>query len=266
MRFSLAPLGDFDIGAIVAATIALIAYRTRSLDAGGAFAAFLVGTATFGSLGPAGAAVLLTFFVSSLALSRLGRTRKRAILRDVAKGDTRDVAQVLANGAVAALCALGAAWVAPRYRFAFAGALAAATADTWGTEIGTLIARTPRSLITFRRVASGLSGGVTWPGTAAEIAGAVTLALVAALVLEQRAFAPVALAGLAGAFVDSLLGASVQSLRWCPYCKRATEREPHLCGANTRPLRGLAWFGNDTVNFTATLTGAIVAYLLAPQP
>ncbi len=262
MRFTLAPLGSFDIGAAIAATIALIAYRAGTLDAGGALAAILVGTATFGALGPPGAAVLLTFFVSSVVLSRLGRARKRTRLGDTAKTGPRDAAQVFANGAVSALCALAAMWLAPRYTVAFAGAFAAATADTWGTEIGTLFARKPRSLLTGRPTTAGLSGGVTWPGTFAEIAGALVLAFVFALAFDRHAFGAVALAGIAGAFVDSLLGASVQALRYCANCKRATEREPHDCGANTRLVRGLGWFGNDLVNLGATVTGAVVAYWL----
>ena len=259
----LAPLTNFDIGAVAAATIALVAYRIGSLDAGGALAAFAVGTATFGALGFPGAGVLLTFFITSVALSRLGKSRKTTVLVDVGKTGPRDGSQVLANGGVAALCALAALWIAPRYAFAFAGAFAAATADTWGTELGTLVRQPPRSILTGRPLGTGLSGGVTWAGTLAQCAGAVLIAAVA-LTLDRRAFPAVATAGIVGAFVDSLLGASVQGLRWCPNCKRATEREPHVCGANTTPLRGLSWFGNDAVNFSASLVGAAIGFALAP--
>ena len=259
---SLSPLSNFDVGAIAAAAIALVAYRARALNAGGAFAALAVGTATYGALGPSGAGVLLAFFVTSVALSRVGRERKRRTLVDVGKTGARDAAQVFANGGVAAASALAALWVAPRYAAAFAGAFAAATADTWGTEIGTLVRRAPRSILTLRPIATGLSGGVTLPGTLGEIAGALAIAC-AALPLVPHAFVAVSCAGIAGALLDSVLGASLQSLRWCPQCERATEREPHVCGANTRPLRGLAWFGNDAVNFCATVAGAAVAYGLA---
>ena len=260
----LAPLTDFDIGAVAAACVAFLAYRTRSLDIGGALATFAIGTATFGALGIRGAAVVLTFFITSLVLSRVGAARKRVVLVDVDKTGARDAAQVFANGGVAACCALAALTLGPRYAAAFAGAFAAATADTWGTEIGTLVRQPPRSILSWRPIATGLSGGVTWAGTLAQAAGALTIAAVA-LPLERGIFLAVALAGFGGALVDSLLGASLQALRWCPNCKRPTEREPHLCGANTAPVRGFAWFGNDAVNFAATLTGAAVAYALAPR-
>ncbi|GAC1299623.1 MAG: DUF92 domain-containing protein [Vulcanimicrobiaceae bacterium] len=261
---TLAPLTDFDIGAIAAAAIAFTAYRFRSLDLGGALAAVVVGTVTYGALGPAGAAILLAFFVTSVALSRVGRARKRIALVDVAKTGTRDAAQVLANGGVATLCALLAHAVAPRYALAFAGAFAAATADTWATEIGTLVRRAPRSILTLKPIATGLSGGVTFAGTLAEIAGASAIAAVARATgtVDLHGAVSIALGGIAGALADSILGASVQALRWCPQCRRATEREPHACGANTTPLRGLSWFGNDAVNTAATLVGASVAFAL----
>ena len=282
-QLTLAPLTDVDIGALAATAIAIAAYRTRSLDLGGAVAAIAVGTATYAALGFAGAVVLVTFFASSVALSRVGKRRKTTLLIDVAKTGPRDAAQVFANGGVATACALAALWLDARYAVGFAGAFAAATADTWGTEIGTLARGMPRSILTFRPIATGLSGGITRVGTFAEVAGAIAIAGVAVVAnlaasgaagTHEHAHAhahasalrlavAVATGGFAGALADSLLGASVQARRWCPQCERATEREPHGCGANTAPLRGLSWFGNDAVNFTATLVGASVARTLA---
>jgi uncharacterized protein (TIGR00297 family) len=257
-----APLSNFDIGAVASAAVAFAAYRTRSLTASGALAAVIVGTATFGALGLGGAAVLLTFFVTGVALSRIRTSRKSAAAIDVEKGGARDAGQVFANGAIAAACAVLALTVDPRFAIAFAGAFAAAAADTWATEIGTLANVPPRSILTLRPIAAGLSGGVTALGTLAGIAGAIAIALVARGI-APHAFLAVTCAGIAGSLADSVLGASVQALRFCPNCKRHTEREPHTCGANTSLVRGFGWLGNDTVNFAATLAGAAVAFALA---
>ena len=266
-QLNLAPLTNFDIGVVAAAAIAIVALRARALDRSGALAACVVGTATFGALGLPGAAVLLAFFITSVGLSRVGKSRKLELLVDVGKTGARDGAQVLANGGIAALCALGALWIDARFAVAFAGAFAAATADTWGTEIGTLVPGKPRSILDLRPIATGLSGGVTIAGTLAEIAGACFIAAIAIATHVTAGTVHVAVAialgGIAGALADSILGASVQSLRWCGQCKRATEREPHICGVNTTPLRGLAWFGNDAVNASATIVGALVAFALA---
>lgn len=260
-ELTLAPLSNFDLGALCAAAVALVAWRARTLSAGGALVAFAVGTAAVGGLGLGGAAVLLTFFVSSVALSRVGRARKRRI-DTVEKAGARDGLQVLANGGVAAACALAALGGDLRFAAAFAGAFAAANADTWGTEIGTLAAKVPRSILGFAPVETGISGGVTLPGTIAEIAGAAVVAAVATWVAAIP-FVAVVVAGVVGALVDSLLGASVQSLRWCAQCARHCETDPHACGANTTLVRGAAWCTNDTVNFAATIAGAAVAFYLA---
>ena len=144
---------------------------------------------------------------------------------------------------------------------AFAGAFAAASADTWSTEIGTLAKGAPRSIFTFKPLAPGLSGGVTWQGSLAQIGGAAVVALVAMLV-HIAPFWPVLIGGVAGSIADSLFGATLQSLRHCPECQRDCETNPHACGTPTVLRRGLGWFDNDAVNFAATLCGAIVAGLM----
>ena len=145
-------------GAVLAAAVAAAAWRARALTPSGAIAAFFVGTIVFGAGGWPAAAVLFAFFIPSTLLSRFGRERKKAAVE--AKHGARDGWQVLANGGVAALCVLLALRGGMPFYAAFAGAFAAAAADTWGTEIGTLSSAAPRSIVTLRRVAPGLSGGI----------------------------------------------------------------------------------------------------------
>jgi uncharacterized protein (TIGR00297 family) len=213
--------------------------------------------------------VLVAFFVTSVLLSRYGRRRKGALV-DIGKAGPRDAWQVLANGGIATLCAVG--WSFHRadttgiWFVAFAGAYAAATADTWGTEIGTLAHDPPRSIVTGEPIATGLSGGVTLVGTFAESLGALLIALVAVSVGDRPdrfmdVAVPVFLGGGLGAVVDSLLGATLQARRTCPDCGRECETDPHVCGTPTRAARGLPWLGNDAVNFAATASGAAIAAL-----
>jgi uncharacterized protein (TIGR00297 family) len=249
------------IGAVLAAIVAVAAYRVHALTLDGALAAFAVGAAVFGAGGWPAATVLFAFFLPSTLLSRIGRARKR-VLAGGDKHAARNAWQVLANGGVAAVCALLAPRAGAALAAAFAGAFAAASADTWGTEIGMLSPERPRSLATLRATAAGLSGGVTALGTLATLAGAACVAGAATLA-GVAAFVTVAAGGVAGALVDSLLGATVQALRWCPRCERGCETNPHDCGAPTTLRRGIAWLENDAVNLAATLTGALVAGTLA---
>jgi uncharacterized protein (TIGR00297 family) len=246
-------------GSAFAAIVASLAYRAHALSASGAAVAFVVGAIVFGSGGWAAAAVLFAFFVPSTILSRVGASRKRAL----AGGEhqtPRNGWQVLANGGIAAICALAATRGGAPFAAGFAGAFAAASADTWGTEIGMLSGRPPVSILTLRPLRVGLSGGITLLGIAASLAGALCVAWAASLV----GIAPlrsVALGGVAGAVLDSILGASLQALRWCPVCACDCETRRHRCGTPTVLRRGVNWMENDAVNLAATLCGAIVAAL-----
>lgn len=251
-------------GAALAFAAAAIAWRARALTKGGAVAAFAVGTAVFAAGGWRAALVLFAFFIPSALLSRVGRERK-ASLAEIGKHGARDAWQVLANGGIAALCALLATRGGAAFAAAFAGAFAAAAGDTWGTEIGTLARGAPRSIVTLRPVATGISGGVTVTGTLATVAGAAVVAGVARWT-GVAGFWAVAAGGIAGALFDSALGATLQAQRWCARCNCACETDPHSCGSPADLRRGAAWIENDAVNLAATVCGALVAGAIALLP
>jgi uncharacterized protein (TIGR00297 family) len=256
------------IGFILGVIIAYLAWRARSLKRSGAWAAALVGGLVFGLGGLAWAAVLLTFFISSSALSRLFIQRKSRVEEKYAKGSQRDWGQVLANGGLGALLAI-ANWLLPEQIWpwiAFTGAMAAVTADTWATELG-VFSPTPARLITNgKMVERGTSGGVTALGYLAVLGGATLVGFVAAIFDPGHALLLIGgamLGGLAGSTVDSLLGATLQSIYYCPTCQKETERHPnHSCGTLTISRRGWRWMNNDWVNFLCSLVGAGMALLV----
>jgi len=251
-------------GVALAVAIAYAARRARSLSTTGAVAAAIVGALAVAA-GWDWGILLITYFASSSALSRHGRIDKeRRTAAIVAKGGERDAVQVAANGLVFALAALGfllhsdARWLALG-----AGSLAASAADSWATEIGTLYGGSPRSILTWRSVPAGTSGGVSTIGSLAAVGGALFVALVAALLGWRSAATSALVGGVAGALIDSLLGATLQRRRWCPACQRETERTTHDCGTPTTPRGGLAWLDNDMVNLVSNAAGGLLALALA---
>ncbi|WNG58879.1 DUF92 domain-containing protein [Archangium gephyra] len=250
------------VGAGIALAIGVLSWARGSLTPSGVLGALLVGTPVFGLAGAVGAAALLGFFISSSLLSKAFRARKAGVEEEYAKTGTRDLGQALANGGVAAVAAvlLGVTGDA-RYSLAMLGALVAANADTWATELGVLSRSPPRLVTTLRQVPPGTSGAVSGAGLLASTAGAAFVGGLAVLAGAPVALIPwLVLAGVAGSLVDSLLGATVQDVRWCDACGRETERRVHRCGRSARPLRGFSWLGNDTVNVVATAAGALVAF------
>ena len=256
------------LGTVLGAAMALASYGARFLSASGAVAAFLLAVCIFGFGGWAWTLPILTFFVLSSVLSKIGKTHKRIYEGLFEKGNRRDYAQVLANGGVAGvLMVLYMFFPLPEiYRF-YLAALAAATADTWATEIGILTGQQPRLIRNWQPVAPGTSGGITPAGSLGAIAGALVLALSGWYFMADTSASIAASVGLItgsgflGSLVDSYLGATVQIQYRCPVCQKVTERTHHCNGRPTEPLRGIRWMNNDMVNFLNTLSAVAFVYL-----
>lgn len=254
------------IGFLLAILIAIVAWRAKALSTSGAWAAVLTGGLTFGLGGVSWAVLLLVFFISSSALSRAFSKQKTKVAEKFSKGIQRDWGQVMANGGLGAALAI-ALWLAPHQDglwLAYAGAMAAVNADTWSTELGVLSPVLPRLITNGKKVEQGTSGGITLTGTLAALAGAILIGIAAVVSKPGQdwwfIFLSIALGGLIGSLFDSVLGATIQAIYWCPSCSKETERHPiHTCGTQTRQIRGWPWVNNDVVNLACSLMGAIAA-------
>ncbi|MCB0078483.1 MAG: DUF92 domain-containing protein [Anaerolineales bacterium] len=266
------------MGLVLGVAMAVGGYWKQALDRSGAIAAAIVGSLIFVFGGWRWGLLLVAFFVASSALSFVNPERKQQVAAEkFDKGSRRDAGQVLANGGWVALLALLSLTIQDDWLFpAVVGALATVTADTWATELGTLSTARPRLITSGQPVPAGTSGGISALGSAAALAGAWFIGAVALLLTwvpqsDVLSFSPAwllalaAISGVAGAMFDSLLGATVQAIHWCPRCQSETERAVHRCGTATHPLRGLAWLDNDMVNFLASVVGSLVAVALALQ-
>ncbi len=245
--------------------LAGVAYWRRSVSLSGACTGFVLGSMIYLGGGFAAWGVLLMFFISSSVLSRFGSAKKIGLEELHEKGHTRDGWQAFANAGVGALAML---WYAifgqPWALFAFTGSMAAATADTWSSELGVLAGQPPRSILTFRSVEPGTSGGVSVAGTLASAAGAAAIFLAAIPLIFRTAGAGALLpslfavlaGGLGGSLIDSLLGAGLQAL-YRDGRGRLTERPVGEL------IRGLPWMNNDAVNLISNAAGSALCTALA---
>ncbi|XVH32160.1 DUF92 domain-containing protein [Haloferacaceae archaeon DSL9] len=242
----LGPVGAVELVAALVVTVALgyISYALGTASVAGMLTGVLLGLLTIILGGFGWFAILIAFFGIG-GLSSKFRYEDKASRGVAEENDgARGTGNVLGNSSVALAAVLGYAASEfiplPEVIFlaAFAGSLATALSDTLSSEIGGLY-DSPRLITSFERVPPGTDGGVTWQGELAGLIGACFVGLLSAVVLPFGSPVlgglVVALGGIVGMTVDSLLGATVEG----------------------------GSLGNQSVNFLATLSGALASVLLA---
>jgi len=179
------------------------------------------------------------------------------------KGSQRDIVQVYANGGIPLIFAL--VWYITNFEidwlyWGFLASLAAATADTWETEIGSFSKKPPRNILSWKRVVPGFSGGISVIGTLGGMLGAFTIPLIAlaagSIQPDFKLILAIAITGFYGTINDSFLGATLQAKFICAKCGAPTEKLIH-CARETKLDSGFRWFDNDWVNVAGTLSAAV---------
>ncbi|OAB32883.1 DUF92 domain-containing protein [Paenibacillus glacialis] len=263
------------VGSLCALMVSTAAYRKKSLSLSGATAATIMGTIYFAAGSLFWFGILLAFFVSSSVISKFRQSVKAEAEKSYAKTGRRDAGQVLANGGLGMLlCVLNGIWPHPEWSYLFIGIMATVTADTWATEIGSLSTKPPRSVLNGKVLTVGTSGGVSLLGSVAAAAGGAMIGGLAWILgslsgswedIQWSALLIWVLiglvAGLVGAFTDSLLGASIQVMYKCPVCGKEVE-VVHHCDQPTVQIRGWLRMNNDAVNMWSSVVGGVVACVI----
>src|SRR5271165_1691693 len=207
---------------------------------GGAMAGVLVSFVLMLAAGVSGLFPLLTVFVLTVATTRWGYARKQRLgVAERRRG--RKASQILANLSAAALCALPVVWL-PKFSgvllLAAMAALAEAAADTVSSELGQATASSAYLITDFRPAAIGTNGAVSVEGTLSGCIAACIVAWVSAFagIVPWQWTPIVALAGVGGMFLDSVLGATWENA---------------------------GKMGNDSVNFVSTVFAADLALVAA---
>ncbi|MHC1604614.1 MAG: TIGR00297 family protein [Candidatus Methanofastidiosia archaeon] len=229
---------------IVCSVIGLPSYKARIVDMSGLLSGYVMGMGTIYFGGWNAFILILTFFIFSGMATKYHYDQKKK--RGVAelKGGARGYKNVFGNGMVALVFAVleftlgGGAFIA-----GYLGAVAAATSDTAGGEIGRLSKEYPRLITNFKKVPTGTEGAISLLGESAELLICIIIGMIAWTVgFSSSDFSGAnivlitTISGFIGAHVDSYLGATLE-----------TSKE---------------WFGNNHTNFFCTLAGAISAMAL----
>lgn len=259
---------NFITGLSLSVVLGGLGFIMRGLSITGYVGAVAIGTTIYTFGGWTSFILLLLFFFSSTLLTKFRYSRKLQKGLAEIKGGARGLSQTIGQAGVAALLAavtspddvLSYALV-----LGFVSALAEANADTWAVEIGILSRSDPRLITNLgRSIPPGTSGGVSRLGELSALLGAAFIALgaVALGIIRSNialSLGIVTLAALLGEHVDSLLGATIQAIYFCPKCQKETERRIHTCGTESKALRGVLFMTNEMVNLLSTGTAALIS-------
>ncbi|HIE81269.1 MAG TPA: DUF92 domain-containing protein [Candidatus Poseidoniales archaeon] len=188
-------------------------------------------------------AILMVFLMTGSIATNWRYEEKKALHLAEDNEGTRGWRNVMANGAVASLVSvLNFALGGPEWAYLAASAsIAVASSDTLASEIGSLDPRT-RSILNLEAVPAGTNGGMSVTGTFAAFFGGLLIAVMATTLYSIHGgtiplislMMFITVIGWLGCQVDSILGAL---------------------------LENEGYIGKHTVNFLATLSGALMAYL-----
>ena len=219
--------------------------------------------------------ILVSFLVFTSLFTKYKYETKSMINILEGRGGARTWKNVVANGLIASLAALGHGVTAlrleinssPVFHSLFLGAVSMAAADTLATEIGLLSRSEPRLITNLsERVNRGISGGVSPLGELASLLGAFIVGITS-LAFGFGGFSVgktlvlVLFSGFLGSTLDSVLGATIQARYTCPVCGKITEKKNH-CGESATLIKGWKGVDNDVVNFISTFFGAVIALIL----
>ncbi len=268
------------LGVAISGVVARASLSLKFLSASGATATFLLASNIFSMGGIVWTVPIMTFFVLSSILSKIGKAQKKKYDLIFEKGSQRDMGQVFANGGIGWLLMIWYSFVTDStlrdlIYIGYLGTIAAVQADTWATEIGTIV-RNPKpiSIVNFKPVPAGTSGGITFIGTMGGFIGACVICASAWLSNWDKmaelgvwnSFALIGGSGLLASLVDSFLGATLQAQYYDPIRQKITERTHSLKEDGTlienELQKGYRWMDNDLVNFICGMTGAGMAILL----
>jgi uncharacterized protein (TIGR00297 family) len=215
------------------------AYWKKKIELSAVLASILVGAFALLTVGAYWLYLILAFFVFGNIVTKFKYNVKKE--KGVAEKE-RTFRNVFGNGGAALVFALFFVVTKhPVFLMGYLGAMAAAAADTFATEIGMVYDIEPRLITNFRRAKVGVNGAISVAGTTAAVLGAAAISLVPLFyptpgLDKNMIFFIGTIAGVFGSFVDSFVGATIEGK--------------------------LELMDNHMTNFIGTLAGGTVAVIL----
>ncbi|KAJ3084881.1 Transmembrane protein 19 [Rhizoclosmatium hyalinum] len=276
--------------------------KKKSLSLSGAVAAAAVCFPTFSHPFILFMTVLLTFYLSSSKLTKVGTSTKKKLEEDFKEGGQRNAVQVFSNGftgtviaclhymlvvhenkgSMEGLCFADSStnWLSrlnTALLAAYIGTYACCNGDTWASELGVFSKSDPYLITTLRPVPKGTNGGISLIGTLASIAGGAVIGLIAALShisspcfslgLITRLVVFASVCGFIGSMIDSVLGATLQRSTFNKKSGQITQDFRRLKKGEEKTdlvvVSGWEVLDNHQINFVSSLLTGVIAGVVA---
>lgn len=206
--------------------------------------------------------MVAVLFVFNGLSSKVARHLHKKSPQPKKEHDERSAWQILANSMVAG--GLAIAYYLTKQRLFLLGAIAVIGeefADSMASDFGRLSKRQPLDVLRFRRLTTGISGGVSLIGTTMALVGAVLAIFFPWVIMGGKITLQtfMLLSGVAflGTIVDSMLGSGLQALYKCNVCNKLIEN-PNHCQTQAQKIKGICWVDNSMVNLLSGLITAIM--------
>ncbi len=250
----------FSILVLFAGLFVLITVKKNSLSPSGAFTAAFMGISVAEFAGTEWLILPAVFFLSSTLIGRM--FKGKSTQSDSKQGKARDAVQVICNGGVYWLMALLFPYF-PDLSLVMIVSMAIATSDTWASEIGIGLKGKTYDIIYWKKLPSGISGGVSIIGTIAGFIGAFIIACIGCILIDHVEFTYILLLtslGFLGMLLDSFIGSLFQA-RY----KNSEGISDDKKGNHVQLIHGYLWFSNDLVNLLSNLIVTAIVFTYCYQ-
>ncbi|MBO6620598.1 MAG: DUF92 domain-containing protein [Balneola sp.] len=198
------------VAILLAVAFGVTAFLLNWLTYDGALAASIFGVISYGVGNWEVALIVLFFFVSASLLSKdIAATEDSFSIKF-----RRDGRQVWANGFW--LCLWILIWFISGnalFLAASVASIAAATADTWATELGSNSKNKTYLITNLNEVTAGTDGGISYKGSIGAFVGSTIISVICWLLISEISLLiciVIGFTGFLGCFVDSFLGVKLQ--------------------------------------------------------
>lgn len=199
--------------------------------------------------------LLFVFLIIGSLASKLNR-KKVAEAADSKSSKPRDVWQVIANGGIAVVILLVFGGYLEFRNILIYVSIAVALADTLSSELGVFFGGRTYSIIGFRMVSPGLSGGISFKGTLSGLLGAGFIGLLSIWMesysWENALF--ISLFGFLGMLLDSFIGELFQA--------KYQKHDGSYSDQGIELVKGIRGFTNDTTNWVSNAITVILSAIL----